>query len=81
MSHLGETGFSMHLTTLLLSWENKFQRLTKREKEEERKKNEGGKLQKVRRVKKIDPNYNEASLQGISAGEIQGSMKQLKLSC
>lgn len=79
MSHLGETGFSMHLTTLVLSWENKFQRLTKREKE--RKKNEGGKVQKVRRVKKIDPNYNEASLQGISAGEIQGSMRQLKLSC
>lgn len=38
-------------------------------------------MQKVRRVKKIDPNYNEASLQGISAGEIQGSMRQLKLSC
>lgn len=45
------------------------------------KKNEGGKVQKVRRVKKIDPNYNEVSLQGISAGEIQGSMRQLKLSC
>lgn len=70
----------MHLTTLLLSWENKFQRLTKREKER-KKKNEGGKVQKVRRVKKIDPNYNEASLQSISAGEIQGSMRQLKLSC
>lgn len=38
-------------------------------------------MQKVRRVKKIDPNYNEASLQGISAGEIQEPMRQLKLSC
>lgn len=38
-------------------------------------------MQKLRRVKKIDPNYNEVSLQGISAGEIQGSMRQLKLSC
>lgn len=65
--------------TLRLSWENKFQRLTGKEKGEGELRGEGSGVQKVRWVKEIDPGCNQASLQGISTGEIQGSAQTLVL--